>query len=47
MTTVHSVTGDQNTIDTVYKDSDARNSLISIILHQQVLQEQKVRFART
>ena len=32
MTTVHSVTGDQNTIDTVHKDSRrARNSLISII----------------
>ena len=32
MTTVHSVTGDQNTIDTVHKDlRRARNSLISII----------------
>ena len=32
MTTVHSVTGDQNTIDTLHKDlRRARNSLISII----------------
>lgn len=32
MTTVHSVTGDQNTIDTIHKDlRRARNSLISII----------------
>ncbi len=32
MTTVHAVTGDQNTIDTVHKDlRRARNSLISII----------------
>jgi len=32
MTTVHSVTGDQNTIDTMHKDlRRARNSLISII----------------
>ena len=30
MTTVHSVTGDQNTIDTIHKDlRRARNSLIS------------------
>ena len=32
MTTVHAVTGDQNTIDTIHKDlRRARNSLISII----------------
>ena len=32
MTTVHSVTGDQNTIDTIHKDlRRARNSLVSII----------------
>ena len=32
MTTIHSVTGDQNTIDTIHKDlRRARNSLISII----------------
>ena len=32
MTTVHSVTGDQNTIDTLHKDlRRARNSLVSII----------------
>ena len=35
MTTVHSVTGDQNTIDTLHKDlRRARNSLISIIQPQ-------------
>ena len=45
MTTVHSVTGDQNTIDTIHKDlRRARNSLISIIPHQLVQQEQSRSF---
>ena len=41
MTTIHSVTGDQNTIDTLHKDlRRARNSLISIIPTSTGLPEQ-------
>ena len=40
MTTVHSVTGDQNTIDTIHKDlRRARNSLSPSFQHQLVQQE--------